>query len=563
MAIADSSISLDNPVVLDDIYDSSQGNPADFFKKNLDHRFVTQIGNQPFFIELWIYNQFQDFKPFAVPFLFVDGLAIEETLDDWNTKGWFILSNHNEMLERGALSDKETPQINAPFLVRNDGRNKLSVKIFPIPTGNQEKLPKERWEMAFDFVIYDIEDLKTDTAGRKARKFYFWDERYQHLLERNLEWSTALYGPNKGNPLAPDLQRAMPTSEAIKSIIQTAASDESKPGSSNIRIGFDKNNESDSNIPSKLDVFDDENWDAGVSGEEGLTLYTSPADFCSLDDINYCYSLFKSQDGSPAFLELQRYDTGLDQVGGGKKFSLISLKKIIDNAENLQVEHIIIQDNQDPFELTPYMQRAPITESSMIKNFQSQIASRITNYKFSPMVSVDDLDISNRPVHNYDFANGQFNIFFDKNRAEDVLNKMKETVKDGLYSFNKDEGGEGQLLFNINKTKKTGLLTNNAFVPQTFFPRDLSYVSMAKDFVFLNQTLYFNAPGLTLRAPGCFIAVDSFASTEQINPFDDRFLGQWLINKVVHFFTRDRYTTDVICTKVDLFNKWFDEIDKE
>jgi hypothetical protein len=68
--------------------------------------------------------------------------------------------------------------------------------------------------------------------------------------------------------------------------------------------------------------------------------------------------------------------------------------------------------------------------------------------------------------------------------------------------------------------------------------------------------------GLTIRTPGQFIFIDS-ASSGPNNPFDDRFLGQWLILKVVHLFTKDSYITEVLATKVDTFSKiWNIEEDK-
>ena len=43
--------------------------------------------------------------PFVIPFKGVDGLVIEETLANWWAKGWIILKNDFEIIERGA---KET-----------------------------------------------------------------------------------------------------------------------------------------------------------------------------------------------------------------------------------------------------------------------------------------------------------------------------------------------------------------------------------------------------------------------------------------------------------------------
>jgi hypothetical protein len=83
---------------------------------------------------------------------------------------------------------------------------------------------------------------------------------------------------------------------------------------------------------------------------------------------------------------------------------------------------------------------------------------------------------------------------------------------------------------------------------------------MAMDFIFLNQAIYFSAPGLTLRSPGKFLFIDRDSSSSN-NPFDDRFLGQWMITNVVHFFTPNKYTTDVVATKIDGFKKWWEVVD--
>ena len=535
---------------------------------NLDNRFVHQIGGQLFYIELWMYNQIKNFKPFAVPFFFVDGLAIEENLDDWNTKGWITLSTDYEMIERGSIPAKDREKIDAPFLFRTDGRNKINIKIYPITIANNSssdsQLPPEQWEMAYNFVVYDIEDIKTNSATKKTRKFYFWDERYQILLERNIEWSTALYGPNKGNILAKDTERSMPVSDAIKSIIQTAASNSSDGISSNgIKVGSSKGGKFIDDPDQSINIFDLDNWDAGCSsGEpnyEGSVLYTSPANRNALEDLNYVYSLFKSEDNSPAFLDLDRYDRV-----GGKRFKLISLKKIIQEANNNQVERIVINDNQEITNSSPYFARAPYNqnEDSVIRNFQSGIASMINNYKFVSMVPIDDLNLTNKPVHNYNFSQNQFNVFYTNNTAKDVLENMKNIAKEGLHSFSQqNKNNEAQLLFNFNKTKSSGLMTSNCFIQRTFFPTDMSMISMLKDFLMLNQALYFNATGLTIRTPGKFLFVDRDSSTADKNPFDDKFLGQWLITKIVHYFDRESYTTDVICTKIDIFSKWWEELD--
>ena len=65
-------------------------------------RFIHQIRDQFYYIEIWLYNQIEGQVPFPVPFYFVNSLALEETLMDWFVKGWIVFNNNFEILERGA-----------------------------------------------------------------------------------------------------------------------------------------------------------------------------------------------------------------------------------------------------------------------------------------------------------------------------------------------------------------------------------------------------------------------------------------------------------------------------
>ena len=543
-----------------------------------DTRFVNQINGQFFNIEIWMYNGLKKFKPFAVPFFFVNELLIEDSIDDWNVKGYITIVNDYEILER-KFNDPERGSFEPPFLLRTDGRNKLSIKISPV-TNSKEPLPRDIWEMSYDFVIYDIEDLQTENASKKLRRFYFWDERFQILLERNLEWSTAVYGPNNGKINAHDIERAMPASDAIKSIIKTAASNSSNPttasnssnqttasngenGSQEIKIGFVKESDfkmdlNTTKLPSldsmksndkegDLAVFDNERWDSGADGDDGKVLYTSPSNACALDDLNYVYSYMKAKDGSPLFLKLDRY--GDNQ----KAFTLVSLQNYIKDADKNQIERIVLRDNVDNTKKAPKISRAPDG------SFQSPIASIIDDYRLVTMTPKDDMNIANTPLSNYNFKTGAFNIYKKDNFAKDLIKKMTDMCKLGLHSF---KVSSAQVALNLNKTKTSGLATKNAFTARHFFPKDIVGVSMIKNFMLLTQCLNFKAPGLTSRQSGKFIFVDIDSSDDIASPFEDKFLGQWFLTKVTHHFTKEAYSTDVIAVKPDLFRKWFDELDE-
>ena len=529
-----------------------------------DLKYVHQIRDQYYHIELWFYNQIKDQKPFMLPFMFVHSLAIEESILDFPIKGWMVIKSDHEIFERGASSvNKGTsdvgnvthPQVAAPYIFRTDGRNRLSIRIYPLsvnPTKDNtnsvaDTLPHELWEMNFDCVIYDIEDLPTGNVHEKRRKLYFHDERLQILKERNLEWSTAKYGPNGGKYPATDAERAWSTSPAIQNLLLAAASNDSDPNTASLKVGYDEKGSIDA---PNIDFASFGDWDDGPAADHtGTTLYTSPAFSCALDDINSLLENAIGKDNTPVLLTFGRW---MDD----KTWNLTSLQKYITDAEKNQIERLVLEDGGDATSAPPYIARAPDGNTD-IQNFMSGIASRITRYKFAPMVSSDDARISNKPLHNYDFGSGQFNIFCKDNTALKVASNLQDLAKSGLYSYGKSQ----QVLLNVNKTKQTGLITSPQHSTQVFFNRNAPALSMLKDALFLNEALYFQAPGLTFRTPGKFIFVDSVASSNENNPFDDRFLGQWLMTRVVHLFTRDDYVCDVVSTKVDAFSKIFEVVD--
>jgi len=526
---------------------------------NKNKRFTVSINNQFFHIEIWLYNQIEGMKPFPVTFKMVNSLAIEETLMDWFVKGWIVFENDFEVLERGWPNEN----IKAPYIFRTDGRNKISLKIYPISndtelygiTKNNESLPKDKWEMSFDCVIYDVEDLPTGNAQKKLRKFYFWDERYQIFSERNIEWSTSFQGLQSLNEnnventyKLKDSERTIPANFAIKSLISSVGK---------FPVGYTEGNSID-NPNVFLDTFSTV-WDSGynktnpfTNNREDLIFYTSPANSTVLDDLEYILASSISEKGNPVFLRFGR--SSVD-----KSWSLISLERYFQESEKEQVERLILEDGIESTK--PYVARAQTNyEINDINNFISGIASRITQYKFSPMVSLDDQRIQNSPLYQYDFNISSFLINSVENTAKKVVEKMEETGKEGLFSLNNSRYGS-HVLLNLNKTKQFGLMTTNMFSPRPFIPSVFPRVQMMKDALYLNEAVSFVSNGLTIRSPGRFIFIDH-ANSSETNPFDDRFLGQWMITKVVHLFTKGNYLTEVVANKIDTFSRLWPMEDK-
>ena len=174
------------------------------------------------------------------------------------------------------------------------------------------------------------------------------------------------------------------------------------------------------------------------------------------------------------------------------------------------------------------------------------------------MVAIDDLEIRNKPVHHYDFKTGMWVVNVEENTAQKTIETFTEMAKTGLYSF--ETNSDAHIAINLNQTKQKGLTHSNKHITRTFFPTNISRIEMMKKLLLLNQTVTFVINGLTIRTPGQFIFIDRPSSGIN-NPFDDRFLGQWLILKVVHLFNKDNYVTEVLATKVDIFSKIWETLE--
>jgi hypothetical protein len=517
---------------------------------------VHQIRDQNYYIEISLYNQIDGEKPLNLPFFFVDSLMITESLQNFYTRGEIVFNDPFEIISRGAIKTTDAlhiPNIK-PYIDRTDGRNRLSIKLYPVDPESTEKsgdkFPKEFWEMSFDFIITDVEDLDVDNAQRKKRKYKFVEERYQTMIERNLEWSTAQLAGKKLNKKAyqlKDEEAALNPNDVLKELISIIATNQKT--SDKIKIGYEESGSIDNpTIP--FDNFS-EDWDAG--DPKTKFLYYSPANTNGLDDVFAVLSRCVSSDGGPVILDFGR--TTKD-----KKWSLKSLAKYFENSSKQQVERVIIADGVSPEGSTPYVARAENDKSTNTHNFTSIVASKINRYKFAPMVSLDDNRLINRPLHYYNHSTGEFNIKMEKNTAKVVVDRLKSYAKKGLYAINKGSGG--QVLLNLNKTKDAGIFLKNEFSVNQFISDAHPANKMLLDSLFLNECFCFQSIGLTLRSPGRFLFVDRIAAGEN-NPFDDRFLGQWMIIKVTHLFTQQEYHTEVIAVKVDSFSKLWPETESK
>jgi len=531
-----------------------------------------QVRDQYYYIEISLYNQIEGQKPLNVPFFFVDSLKIHEGLSTWITKAEIVFNSDFEIFARGAqkiTSDPNNTDVKAPYIDRTDGRNRIHIKIYPVDmnldgtiksAGSSAKFEKKYWELDYDFVVYDMQDLPTPNVQIKKKMYMLIDERCQILKEKNLEWSSATMSAKRLGTQArflKDSQAAINPNDALKDLLTLVSTNGDTM--EKIKIGFDQNGSIDK--PS-IDFDKTQQWDVGDSNNK-VSFHPS-ANSTALDDMFYILSHCKSSDDFPVLLDYGRNSED-------KGWHLISLSEYFKKSTDEQVERLILEDGLAPdssettgntSNSTPYIPRADASIGTQTKNFTSIVASKITKYNYSPMVSLDDARILNSPLCYFDEHTGFFNLKKKNNTAKKVIEKLKELAKLGLYNFKKSNGNQKpQILISLNKTKTTGQMTKNEFsITGPYSLHDAPLHQMILDAIFLNQSISFQTLGLTIRTPGKFIFIDRTASGD-VNPFDDRFLGQWLITHVTHLFTQETYINEIVANKVDSYSELWPEED--
>lgn len=152
------------------------------------------FNNQGFDIEIILYNGKNKLSLTKNAFR---ELTFIEDLFDWPTKGYIVLDNQYEFFRRlPDLATGENPNAFYKFL----GNGKDLIKIMIHPKKLEDRIAGEanfdlpfafdKWGIEFEAIIYDVEDLDSDSINSKLIKLFFAEKPYFDMLNRNVEFST-------------------------------------------------------------------------------------------------------------------------------------------------------------------------------------------------------------------------------------------------------------------------------------------------------------------------------------------------------------------------------------
>ncbi len=467
-------------------------------------------------------------------------LVLEEDLFRWYKRGFIVFQNSFEMFERSMTKKASMGVFNAAdirdnnyegYIFRNDGKDRISIKIKPIiikETESQFKdIPDEKWMINFIGNIYDFEEPLVQEFGEKIKKIYFWQEEFQKMVERDLIWSTATSKLNENIKIekkspqnADDNSRKLNTGIAIKDILKNEM---------------------------KFEI-DEENFDSGST----RIFHTAPNGSNVWDNISY---LLENHYSSVA-LQSQNNDISIFLYDDEKKkFKLIPLTKIFDKAgkevntpKEYQIEHFLLEDYGNKEEANK-LWMAPVLDQ-----YHDSIDVKITKlrkYSFTDMAGIDSIrDMITTAVHTYDRKNKTFTKSVENSIIEKIPQNLIEDYIEPYFLTKTPE-----TLINLNNIKKQNKKVKSIFTPYA----NKSHVErkghggMIFKSIFLNLCLLIETEGSTNRKIARFVGVDRMSNSE--TEFDFKLGGQWFVVGVKHNFFRNSYANEILCVKPHVFDK--------
>jgi hypothetical protein len=476
------------------------------------------IGQQLWKYKVKLFNHSQDYD---IPTNMIKVLCVEDDLLTWPLRGYILVDSRLEVFER-------SENTGSVYFLRSDGRDEIKIDIWP--EIEQGTLPDRIWKIDMEAVIYDVQDVPHGDMTLKAKKLYFWDKKFQNLLEKNIQWSTATGKRYISSPCpapvahATDMERAMYTGEAIASLLYEA--------------GYEK-------------YIDQSKWNWGKS----KILFTAKATWSIWECIQYILTQQISDDSKNDICLLQ-WDRGT------KLWTLLPMWKLFESAGastpgDLQIEHMFFEETVTEQTVSMSPEKAPLDLNvSFEKDIKADEFNKIRNYQFSQTSGLDNaMAFTTRPVYSHWHRKKQFDLDAKENEISFVKDKY---FKANYVEYLLSPGKYPVMTMNQTKIKQKSIEPqfspvstldgrNDRFVRSLDGRGKILYAGL-----FLNQNLTIRMTGSTHRIAGTFIGVDRI-NTSSDTIYDYQLCGQYLVSNVKHIFQQQKFVNDITMVKVHAY----------
>lgn len=488
----------------------------------------------------------------------IETLVIEDDLFQWYTKGYITLKNDENSLERGLGPQKVMDffRLGDTYKMRGDSRDIVSISITPklnvvtsylAKISGLEPIPDEDiYKLSNDFAVYDT---KTEyDNGATYKTLYFWDFRYQLLLERDAHYSTGLVKNKTQSDFGKKIRQVNNKDRSIKTGLAIQE--------------FIKQNLSDLNPQ-----FDNELWDPGGTN----VFYSSPAQYKCINDLDWLLDSHVSSDDNDNDFCILKYDNYT------KKWTLLSINKYFekaldkDEAGEYQYDKFQISYHSGPLpKFLSFLSAGNKAPKLSLSDLNGKVKSKVPlpyfgknrrknmtpgesmeleniDWKFEDLSGIDNQTLlTTYAVHSYNMHTHEFNIDVYKNEIQTVAeNFQTQYVEKNFIGDDKPV-----LNFNITPGKKERTVYNNLFTlsdeqkSRAIKGRNQLY----KNLIFLNNACSLSVKGDTHRRTGRFFSIDR-VDTYFDNEFDEKVLGQYLTVNVKHIFEKETYRNEMLGVK--------------
>lgn len=475
-----------------------------------DNRIIYRFNNIEHYYSVYLYNLKDDI--FFFNSSAIEELVIEESVFNIFTKGTMTFRNDFNSFENKYNFNKAN-------------RDYLVVDIIPKldDDSNRNTLNPDVWQLKYIFVIYNIEEITGDNPEEKYKKLYFWDWKYQILMEKNANFSTAIYANNfldddiKTIPLSKreDQFRKVQTGCAIRGLLE--------------------------NVFGENEKFNDI-WNDGLND----IFFTSNPSNKAYDDLMYLYNAHISTDGDFSILSKERFT---------EEWKLENFKSIIDKALDgsksnypgeYQLEKFLVSMLQEDV-VIPNRKLVPEgSDDPTQTNIQMGDLSIIDHYELFEMSYGDSSNkINTQLIYDYNYDTQEFEI--KHSNITDIKDFYQRNYTDSL----KINNNESTPLFYIDKLKEENRNVHHMYINNindTIL--DTGAINVLRNNVFLNTGIMFSVVGSTHRKPNRFFSISKYEGFVP-NSYEYLLQGQWYCIGVTHKFFRDKYENTIMGVKLN------------
>jgi hypothetical protein len=548
--------------------------------------FEHQINNDIFHfqVELITAGITQTITPAAIK-----SLVIEDELDSFFHKGFIVIDNRYDAIERQAAptvdkTGKLTETLN--YILQGDSRDQIFIMIYPkgqdtgTGIGNLEDPSVLRHSAIYlQATIYNVEEVSSDTPDVKYKKLYFWDKYYEYLREKNVYWSTSDVIENGLQGLTTsitsagavagysvqavdeysDVDRAIPTGAAIKAFLGAAFPAEGYEMPAYFPSTTFDNDATLAGIvgtdTSKVQIIpDDKYWDIGAT----KIFFSTPARYKAIDSLNYLLSRHVSTIDNlydQAILRINRFPRCFTFIPLTKYFSNAFIggsdstdttgKTQLNAGGKLYIETIKLGGYYTDANTDSTIPQYKLAYTPNKYAIQLEQTGTADNFKLEPSVGgVMQREFNTKMVHSYDSEGKQFQVDLYYNNIRQIVasyfTNYVNTIKPSIWT---------NLTPGTFRTSNTNVEHKFSVIEQDSEQR----ISQGRNkalyaSIFANNIININLRGSTFRQSGGFIGVDRDGSSPFSN-YDAKALGIYLLTGVKHIFENNSYSNELIAMK--------------